>query len=352
MLSMIFCCGCDKVSESSSNLKDKTTEFTKNNSNDVKTSQSLSTKSKIFFSDKAKASKLMDERRIYLIDLTRSMKGFNGAEDIFDCVKQQLSETINEITDTTSEIVLIPFTDKPIDIYHEKIAQKPAILKYISELYTKYGDTNILDAWKKGEEFLDSTKINYLFMLTDGVHNTGSPIDSLYKKLTDWHLKVDGKYEFAFYVLLSPNAREKEISRIVESSKQMWLVPSMNINTDFIVGNMNLSVNIINNCNVRLHLSCTNPEIFNKGFKFEMSIPENKYYRIKNAANVIDSDGNISFEIEKLKSQKELPISFHTKIQISYDKAKYPFVFFTPEEYNLNIVNVGTRIMYVKKLKQ
>lgn len=351
VLCMMLCGGCDGIS---SELKDKASEITQKVLNNAETNQPLDikTKSNTLYSNKAKAPKLMDERRIYLIDLTRSMKGFNGAEDIFDGVKQQLSETINEITDTTSEIVFIPFTDKPLDIFHEKIAQKPAILKYISELDTKHGDTNILDAWKKGEEFLDSTKINYLFMLTDGVHNTGAPIDRLYKKLADWHLRVDGKYEFAFYVLLSENAREKEISRIVEFSKQMWLVPSMNIHTDFIIGKMNLGVNIIKNSKVRLHLSCTNPEIFNKGFKFKISFPENKYYRIKNATNVLDTNGNISFEIEKLKPQKELPISFHTKIQISYDKEKYPFIFFTPEEYNLNIVNVGTRIMSVKKLKQ
>lgn len=350
----MLCCGCDNASDVSSELEENNSEITRCVQDDGDTNQSLNTKTKsnTRYSNKAKASKLMDERRIYLIDLTRSMKGYNGSEDIFDDVKQQLSETINEITDTTSEIVFIPFTDKPLDVFHEKIARKSAILEYISELDTKHGDTNILDAWKKGEEFLDSTKINYLFMLTDGVHNTGAPIDSLYQKLTDWHLKVDGKYEFAFYVLLSPNAKEKEISRIVEASKQMWLVPSMNIHTDFIIGNMNLSVNIINNNKVKLHLSCTNPEIFNKGFNFNISFPQNEYYRIKNATNTLDADGHISFEIEKLKAQNELPISFHTKIQISYNKEEYPFVFFTPEEYNINIVNVGTRLMSIRKLKQ
>ena len=349
ILCMTIFYGCNNISEPASESNKESSEITKHRSN--KSSLNTRAKSNIRFSDKAKASKLMDERRIYLIDLTRSMRGFNGSEDIFDNVKQQLSEAISELNDTTSEIFLIPFTNKPLDVFHEKIANKSVILEYIEGLDTKHGDTNILDAWKNGEEFLDSTKINYLFMLTDGVHNTGEPIDSLYKELMDWYLRVEGKYEFAFYVLLSPNAREKEICSIVESSKQMWLVPSMNIHTDFIIGKMNLSVNIIDNNNVRLHLSCTNPEIFNNGFKFQIAFPENKYYRIKNETNVLDSNGDISFEIEKLQPQKDLPISYHTKIQISYDREKYPFVFFTPEEYNLNLVNLGTRIMSVKKLK-
>ena len=76
---------------------------------------------------------------------------------------------------------------------------------------------------------------------------------------------------------------------------------------------------------------------------------DNEYYRIINPANKIDKDGMYSFEIQRLKPQKDLPVTFNTTLKVSYDKDKYPMVFFTPEEYNLNIVNVGTRVMYIKK---
>lgn len=294
----------------------------------------------------------MDERRIYLVDLTRSMEGYNGSEDIFDKVKEQLNRAISIMEDTTSEIVIVPFTDKPHELYIDKIANKQSILDYIANLKTRPGDTNILDAWRKGASVLDSTKINYMFMLTDGVHNTGEPIDSLYSTLGNWHSKTQGKYQFAFYVLLSPSAKEQEICRIVDSSKQMWLVPSMNIQTDFIVGNMNQSVNIIDNNKIKMHLTCTNPEIFNQGFRFKISLPNNEYYQIVNASETIDKNGNVLFEIKKLKTQENLPISYRTKILIEYDRIKFPFVFFTPEEYNLNIVNVGTRIMNIKQLEK
>ena len=280
------------------------------------------------------------------------MEGYNDAENIFDSVKKQLNNTINTLTDTTSEIIIIPFTDRPQDIYANSIANKDSILNYVANLETKPGDTNILDAWKKGESVLDPTKINYMFMLTDGVHNTGEPIDSVYSALNNWYSKTQGRYQFAFYVLLSPSAKEQEICRIVELSKQMWLVPSMNIQTDFIVGNMNQSVNIIETNKVKMHLTCTNPEIFNQGFRFKISLPKNDYYQIANASETIDQNGDISFEIKKLKRQQDLPISSRTKILIDYNQDKFPFVFFTPEEYNLNIVNVGSRIMNIKKLEK
>lgn len=306
----------------------------------------------IKFSQKAIAQRSMVERRIYLIDLTKSMGGFNNSDNIFDIVKGQLSSAIAEINDTTTEIILIPFTDRPLDVIVNTIANKEELLDYINNLTTKHGDTNILDAWNKGVEYLDEKKINYLFMLTDGVHNYGSPIEELYRVLNSWHEHTKGKYEFAFYVLLTPRANEKEICQIVESSSQMWLVPTLNIKTDFIVGKMNLSVNIKKNNRVSLQLTCTNPKIFNDGFKFKLSIPENDYYKIIDASEIMDKDGKVSFTIEKLKPQMELPISYKTKLMVSYDKNKFPFVFFTPEEYNLNIANVGTRSMTVKKIKQ
>ena len=295
--------------------------------------------------------KFIDEKRIYLIDLTRSMEGYNGSENIFGTVKVQLKDAIQSINDTTTEIVLIPFTDKPLGMINKNIADREELLQYIDDLSPKKGDTNILSAWQRGVEQLDSTKVNYMFMLTDGIHNTGEPIDSLYGALQDWHGIAKDKYQFAFYVLLSQNAREQGICDIVETSKQMWLVPSLNIDTDFILGKMNLNVNIINNNRVKLHLSCTNPEIFNDGFRFDISIPENEYYRIVNASKVLDADGFFSFEVEKLKPQEKLPISYKTVLKVGYDKEKYPLIFFTPEEYNLTIDNVGTRTMYIKQVE-
>lgn len=358
-LSLILClfllCNCNRTSDSAKSLYNSAYSFVEsklNKNEDDSVKNVVSQQVNINFTKDARAVKLMNERRIYLVDLTRSTEGFNGSENIFDNLKTQLHNAITAINDTSTEIIIIPFTDQPKDLFNKKISQKKELLEYIAKLSTKTGDTNIIDAWKKGESLLDSTKINYMFMLTDGVHNYGEPIDSLYKTLNNWHNVVNGKYQFSFYVLLSESAKEQEICRIVNSSKQMWLVPTMNIQTDFIIGSMNQSVNIIKSNWVKLHLSCTNPEIFNQGFKFKISIPENEYYRIVNADEIIDGNGDVTFEIKKLKQQKDLPISYKTKILITYDKEKFPFVFFTPEEYNLTIANVGVRKINIKKPKK
>ena len=302
---------------------------------------------KIKFSNLAKGERETEERRIYLLDLTRSMEGFNGNEDIFQAVKNQLKNAIINLQDTTTEIIFIPFTNTTFEPYVNTISEKDSILAYINRLQTKKGDTNILSAWKKGKELLEPSKINYMFMLTDGIHNSGEPIDSLYEELNRWYPEVKDTYNFSFYVLLTENAREKEICKIIDISKQMWLVPTMNINTNFIRGQRNLSANIIKTNKIRIHLNTMDPEIFNQGFKFKISVPQNEYYRIVNATEQIDKDGYITFEIEKLKEQKDLPISYQTKLSIEYDKEKFPLVFFTPDEYNFKIVNVGSRKMTI-----
>ena len=314
-----------------------------------KASSEENEKPKINFTDKAKVDKEMNEQRIYLVDLTRSMEGFNGSEDIFSTVKYNLNGAISAITDTSTVITIIPFTNKPLEVYSNKISHRDSILNYVTNLKTQKGDTNILEAWEKGESLLDDSKINYMFMLTDGIHNFGEPIDSLYQALNRWEDKTKGKYQFAFYVMLTKDAEQQQIWNIANNTKQMWPIRSMNIDTDFVLGKMNLKVNIINNNKVKIYLPCTNPEIFNSGFNFKLTMSDNEYYRIINPANKIDKDGMYSFEIQRLKSQKDLPVSFSTTLKVSYDKDKYPMVFFTPEEYNLNIVNVGTRVMYIKK---
>ena len=314
-----------------------------------KTSPKKEEKPKTNFTAKAKADKEMNEQRIYLVDLTRSMEGFNGSEDIFSAVKNNLKGAISAIADTSTLITIIPFTNKPLEVYSNKISNRDSILNYVTNLKTQKGDTNILEAWEKGESMLDDSKINYMFMLTDGIHNFGEPIDSLYQSLSRWEDKTKGKYQFAFYVMLTKDAEQQQIWNIANNTKQMWPIRSMNINTDFVLGKMNLTVNIINNNRVKIYLPCTNPEIFNNGFSFKLTMTDNEYYRIINPSNQIDKDGMYSFEIQKLKPQKDLPVSFRTTLNVNYDKEKHPMVFFTPEEYNLNIVNVGTRVMYIKK---
>ena len=61
-----------------------------------------------------------DVRQTYLWDVTLSMKGYNGAPDIYDQVVDVMIKDIRSITDERTEIVVVPFQDtKYCEVWRE-----------------------------------------------------------------------------------------------------------------------------------------------------------------------------------------------------------------------------------------
>ena len=64
--------------------------------------------------------KFKDVRQTYLWDVTLSMKGFNGAPDIYDQVVDVMIKDINSVTNERTEIVVVPFQDsKYCEVWRE-----------------------------------------------------------------------------------------------------------------------------------------------------------------------------------------------------------------------------------------
>ena len=294
----------------------------------------------------------LKEKRIYLVDVTASMEGKGGTEtpDIFQKLKSELSSTINAINNLSTEVVIIPFTNQPHQKIEGFINERQSILDQIQKLAIKPGDTNIADAWKAGVEEIDSTKVNYLFLLTDGLHNCGPSKEELFERLSEWQDFAQGHYFFSFYVMLTPNAKEQPICNIVEETEQMWLIESMNVNVSFIKSGLNLKTNIKNKKRVKLCFTSNNAQIFKNDLEFSLELDKNPYYKITNQKRNW-KERYIAFDIKELKSLMDLPVETKSRLRIHYDKKKYPLIFFTPESMNLTIENVGIRKMTITEKK-
>lgn len=305
----------------------------------------------LFIALTANGQSFKQEKRIYLVDVTASMsgKGIIKTPNIFDEVKKELVKAVESINDLNTEIVIIPFTNEPHAPIKGVIKDKETLLNNIRDLTIKRGDTNIADAWNYGLQEIDSTRINYIFMLTDGLHNCGPENEVLYDRLRDWADFAAKKYYFAFYVMLTPNAKEQEICDIIERTDQMWLIESMNVNTTFINSSLNIQANIKKHKTVKLHFTTNNPDIFKTGIDFKISIDDNPYYKIANFSSHLDERGYILFDIIELKPLIKIPLEVKLGLHIIYDKKKYPMIFFTPEELNFNIINKGIREMTIKE---
>lgn len=306
--------------------------------------------STMMFTNKLYSQTYMQEKRIYLVDVTASMTGKGNVKtpDIFSKVKEGLLETINNINNPSTEIIIVPFTNKPHEKMNGQIMAKNGILESIKSLTIKPGDTNIADAWNYAIQEIDSTRINYIFLLTDGLHNCGPEKDSLYNNLRKWADISKNKYYFAFYVMLTPNAKEQEICNIVDETQKMWLIESMNVNVSFLTSNLEINTNVKNKKITSIHYDSNNPAIFNDPIDFNLTLNENPYYAIENFKLDMPNK-KVSFDLKELQPTIKIPIETTLELKVNYDMDKYPMLFFTPDTYKFNVVNKGIREMTIKE---
>ena len=298
----------------------------------------------VLFTTNIDAQPVLKEKRIYLVDVTASMvgRGSVSTPDIFNTVKESLSETINAIEDNNTEIEIITFTNKPSDLIDITIEHKDSLLNAINNLSVKHGDTNIADAWARGLESIDSTKVNYMFLLTDGLHNCGPKKDVLYNRLTEWGANMDGTNNFAFYVMLTPNAKELELCGIIENEPNMWLIESMDINASLIKTASHISKNIYSNSKASIQFSSNNKNVKLEDLQVSLELEDNPYYQIENLTKSVMGD-IYSFDIIEKVDKIDIPLSSTQKINITYNKEEFPFVYFTPSSIEFEILNQGLR---------
>ena len=299
------------------------------------------------------AQMMLQEKRIYLVDITKSMagKGVVPTPNIWDEVKCNLIEAIGELEDPNTEIVVIPFTNQPHNIISGHIAQKDSLLTALQSIELKKGDTNIADAWEKGVSCLDSTKVNYMFLLTDGLHNFGPNKEDLFARLEQWDSIRSKKYFFSFYVMLTENALDKEIRTIADSIPQMWCIQSLKINTALIRTSLVLRSNIFENKTIQVRFLSNNSSIFENDLNLTFSLQDNDYYSISSTRQDSIDASIYEFDIVEKTDKINIPTDVNLMLHIAHNKQKYPLVFFTPEDIDFRIINRGVRRMTLKVLQ-
>jgi hypothetical protein len=293
------------------------------------------------------AQEAKTEKRVYLVDMTASMegKGQTPTPNILSKVKNNLIDAISSIEDQDTEILIIPFTNKP----HEQqaiagtIRERESILSRINALRVLPGDTNIIAAWEYGITQLDRKKINYMFLLTDGRHNVGGTMDQLLDRLRAWEGLSGGKYlYYSFYVMLTKNARHEQIKEIASSTANMWVIENMNINASLIKTPIRQKVNVFNNNSATIAFTTNNKKADLSQLKLLFSLQENDYYSIKNIKKSPKGD-SYSFEIAEKLPRLEMPFDTTLALSFVYDTKANPFIFFTPEKIDFQILNQGPR---------
>lgn len=291
------------------------------------------------------------EKRIYLFDITASMQGNGkgGTENIFEEVKLNLINAIKAIDSKETEIVIMPFTDRVHSKKEFLVDDLQGIIEYINALEVLKGDTNIADAWQAGVKEINTERMNYLFLLTDGIHNTGPDKEILYDRLKEWKKLSENKYYFGFYVMLTKISEDKELEMAIKDTSQLFILKSANVNITFLTTNYGWKTNIKNNKRVKIQYKKNTSKRFAYDLQIKATLNNNPYYRIKSVENNLKEDLSIVLEIEELLPLKDLPIETDLTFELEYEKEKYPLLFVIPEKVKLKIQNRGIRSVSIKE---
>ncbi len=112
---------------------------------------------------------------IFVWDVTQSMKGYNGAPDIYQDVVDLIVRSLNNIEADGSDIYIIPFKDKVLQTYYKKatpegIASAIDFVQNFEDNAITY--TNICIAWERAIELVSTKNKNMIYLLTDGKQNS------------------------------------------------------------------------------------------------------------------------------------------------------------------------------------
>lgn len=160
-----------------------------------------------------------DVRQTYLWDVTLSMKGkVPGAPDIYDKVVDVMIKDIQSISNERTEIVVIPFQDKELDVWraYATPAGKAAISNRIREYQNdKMTNTNISSPLQYSIDKIFSTdKIDIMKLMTDGNDNVNPA--KLREILNRWCEMAKSKDVYGYYILLTNAAKNGDLSIVLK----------------------------------------------------------------------------------------------------------------------------------------
>ena len=185
-------------------------------------------------------------------------------------------------------------------------------------------------------------RVNYLFLLTDGTHNTPNTTDPV-KVIQDWSKSFDNKESYGFYVMLHRDAKNDNIVSAVKSNPEMWVVESADINVNI------LRFNGVINFNTRIDNAITLPvsgpyKRVNSKIA-EVKVSTNPYYQVK----LINGDlqqGEVTIEVINKQPLSQTPDVYSLDITLITD-SNDDFTYIIPASIRINCNNKKERVLKI-----
>ncbi len=164
----------------------------------------------------AQSGNVKDVRQTYLWDVTLSMQGkAPGSPDIWEQVKEAIITDIKQIVDDRTEIVVIPFQHKVLDVWREPATEAGKakligrVKAYKIPLHNFGGKMTTMTCLYEPLQYvvdhvLNADRVDVLKLMTDGIPDEHQ---AEYEALIGrWCQIAREKDAYAFYIMLTPQA--------------------------------------------------------------------------------------------------------------------------------------------------
>jgi hypothetical protein len=305
-------------------------------------------------------SRFKDTRNIYLLDVTLSMWGKSpGAKNIFNEVRSELINVINATANERTEIVVVPFQDRIIDTWEfkatkngkEKIIEK---LNAINAENVPKQNTNIHGAWQKGKNLINPSKLNVVFLLTDGEHSVKhTSKETLYREVSDWSKFASKNDYYAFLVELTDQAKDEKLRQVVQRTEHAQIIQGI----EFFVLSIEEDKPIVNTHDqLSFKINLIGDRISNipEDFSYTLFLNDPNFKIINNRPKRLTVNGS-RVELEPIHPIKELQDKLEQESQIKfyieYDEQKYPQVKILNKTIICTVKNNKEMVLTIEVLK-
>ena len=313
----------------------------------------------------AQQSRFKNERRIYLWDVTLSMKG-EGSQptpNIYDKVVDALQKDINSINDEQTEILVLPFQTSILDCW--KTLATSTGKKSLIDKIKGFNDNNLtktniaLPMEKVMTTWIKPDKRNVLILLTDGIQNA-TPKQELIEQIQKWCRIAEKNDAHAFYVMLTQFAQDEELIKVIDETCRMSKIvidDDFDINFVELLPQSNYKYNIKDDAGKKLSLQIE--------YKKNIKIPEdlevlcycepNPYVDINQTATIKNNLLEIAMKQKQCYDSLKvrLPQNVNEQIMVHFEMKepeKHPKVQLLNDECTLELINKPEKTLkvYVK----
>jgi len=258
------------------------------------------------------------ERRIYLWDVTLSMKGYKGVTpDIYNDVVKFLEQEINSIKDESTEIIVLPFQESILDQWKtvadnrgkDEIINK--IKNYKNNIVT---NTNIVKPINDVKaSFVKPDKKNVLYILTDGKQSGRS--SDLVKTIKEWGDDAKQLNAYALYVMLTKASEDQAVINVINTTDHIDVVKE----TIYLQPERNVVYNIRNDRGKQVVVELKCKESFQIPENLKIKVTADGNSGIIGAQEVFVKDNQISFEINPSEASLLLANSLKSSLSVKFE---------------------------------